>query len=307
MSMNHLEPVPRPAKDELGVPVLYYMITDTSARVRPLAPDDQGDLERVFRGRRCIEVVRQRVQKDRCRDRQVAQANETRTAGVSARVATREIQIQLQTRGFRGQRRARQGIHPRGRHHPGRAVAAVLGEDESVAADDLPRVAFGQSLAVHVSYCTAKGDFTLVGASPEVHVRCLRWHAWRSGPLPARVRAAKLSNAISNWRKELLADPKERAEHLMLVDLARNDIGSVCEFGSVHVPEFMVIERYSHVMHIVSHVTGRLQKESFAVDDSGHRQLRFVHLQPRAISGRAGRGVAGASQRPDHRGARSAR
>ena len=59
--------------------------------------------------------------------------------------------------------------------------------------------------------------------------------------------------------KDLLADGKERAEHLMLVDLARNDIGRVCNFGSVRVEEFMVIERYSHVMHIVSQVEGQLQ------------------------------------------------
>jgi anthranilate synthase component 1 len=57
---------------------------------------------------------------------------------------------------------------------------------------------------------------------------------------------------------ELLADQKERAEHIMLVDLGRNDIGRVCEYGSVNVDELMVIERYSHVMHIVSNVSGRL-------------------------------------------------
>ncbi len=57
---------------------------------------------------------------------------------------------------------------------------------------------------------------------------------------------------------ELLADPKERAEHLMLIDLARNDVGRIAEIGSVKVTEQMVIERYSHVMHLVSHVEGRL-------------------------------------------------
>jgi anthranilate synthase component 1 len=66
--------------------------------------------------------------------------------------------------------------------------------------------------------------------------------------------------------KELLADEKERAEHLMLVDLARNDIGRVCDFGSVRVPEFMVIEKYSHVMHIVSGVEGTLQQGRSAYD-----------------------------------------
>jgi anthranilate synthase component 1 len=65
---------------------------------------------------------------------------------------------------------------------------------------------------------------------------------------------------------ELLADPKERAEHIMLVDLARNDLGRVCAFGSVRVPELMVIERYSHVMHIVSDVVGSLAPGRDAFD-----------------------------------------
>jgi anthranilate synthase component 1 len=65
---------------------------------------------------------------------------------------------------------------------------------------------------------------------------------------------------------ELLADPKERAEHIMLVDLARNDVGRVAEFGSVRVTEMMGVERYSHVMHIVSNVTGRLRRGCTAFD-----------------------------------------
>jgi anthranilate synthase component 1 len=65
-------------------------------------------------------------------------------------------------------------------------------------------------------------------------------------------------NIVENRRlaKELLSDPKERAEHVMLVDLARNDVGKVAKFGSVRVPEFMQVHRYSHVQHIVSHVVG---------------------------------------------------
>jgi anthranilate synthase component 1 len=66
--------------------------------------------------------------------------------------------------------------------------------------------------------------------------------------------------------EELLADPKERAEHLMLVDLGRNDLGRVCEPGSVEVIEFMHLERYSHVMHIVSTVVGKLSASRTAVD-----------------------------------------
>jgi anthranilate synthase component 1 len=66
--------------------------------------------------------------------------------------------------------------------------------------------------------------------------------------------------------QELLADEKEKAEHLMLVDLARNDIGRVCEIGSVRAAEYMTIERYSHVMHIVSQVVGKLSPEKNAFD-----------------------------------------
>jgi anthranilate synthase component 1 len=65
---------------------------------------------------------------------------------------------------------------------------------------------------------------------------------------------------------ELLNDPKERAEHLMLVDLARNDVGRIARYGSVRVTDFMTIERYSHVMHIVSHVTGELKPDCSAFD-----------------------------------------
>ena len=69
-----------------------------------------------------------------------------------------------------------------------------------------------------------------------------------------------------NFERELLNDPKEIAEHIMLVDLGRNDIGRVCDYKSIEVPEFMVIERYSHVMHIVSNVVGTLRKDKNIYD-----------------------------------------
>jgi len=71
--------------------------------------------------------------------------------------------------------------------------------------------------------------------------------------------------------EDLLADPKERAEHLMLVDLVRNDLGRVCSYGSIRVDEFMTVERYSHVMHLVSHVLGRLREH-----DNGFDLIRAV-------------------------------
>jgi len=99
--------------------------------------------------------------------------------------------------------------------------------------------------------------FALVGASPEIHVRCEAGRV-EIRPIAGTRRRGKTVQEDLALEKELLADPKERAEHVMLVDLARNDIGRVCDFGTVEVKDLMIIERYSHVMHIVSQVEGRL-------------------------------------------------
>ena len=109
------------------------------------------------------------------------------------------------------------------------------------------------------------GDFSIVGASPEVHVRLTDGLVEIRPIAGTRKRGATPAEDLA-LEKELLADDKERAEHLMLVDLARNDIGRVCQFGSVKVPEMMVIERYSHVMHIVSQVEGQIAPDKTAYD-----------------------------------------
>jgi anthranilate synthase component 1 len=109
------------------------------------------------------------------------------------------------------------------------------------------------------------GDYAIVGASPEVHVRLTDGRVEIRPIAGTRKRGATPAEDLA-LEKDLLADEKERAEHLMLVDLARNDIGRVCAYGSVHVPEMMVIERYSHVMHIVSQVEGRIAPDRTAYD-----------------------------------------
>lgn len=109
------------------------------------------------------------------------------------------------------------------------------------------------------------GDYTLVGASPEVHVR-LTQDKVEIRPIAGTRPRSPDTTKDHDLARELLADAKENAEHLMLVDLARNDIGRVCQPGSVHVPEYKIIERYSHVMHLVSQVEGRLAKKHNAYD-----------------------------------------
>jgi anthranilate synthase component 1 len=115
-------------------------------------------------------------------------------------------------------------------------------------------------------FCLRFGEsFSLVGSSPELHVRVADDLA-EVRPIAGTRRRGKTPEEDAQNAAELLADPKERAEHVMLIDLARNDLGRVCEVGSVRVTEQMVIERYSHVMHIGSHVVGRLRKDKSAFD-----------------------------------------
>ena len=109
------------------------------------------------------------------------------------------------------------------------------------------------------------GDFSVVGSSPEIMVR-LRDGNVSIRPLAGTRRRGKTQEEDKQLEEELLADPKERAEHLMLLDLARNDVGRVAKIGSVHVGEQFVIERYSHVMHICSHVEGSIDPKYDAID-----------------------------------------
>ena len=105
----------------------------------------------------------------------------------------------------------------------------------------------------------------LIGSSPEVLVRLEGRQAEVRPIAGTRPRGADEAEDRA-LEAELLADPKERAEHVMLVDLGRNDLGRVCDYGTVEVPDFLTLERYSHVIHLVSRVTGRLREGLDAYD-----------------------------------------
>jgi anthranilate synthase component 1 len=109
------------------------------------------------------------------------------------------------------------------------------------------------------------GDFQVAGASPEPLLTVTGRHASTRPIAGTRPRGPDVE-ADARIAAELLEDPKERAEHVMLVDLGRNDLGRVCEYGSVSVETFMAVETYSHVMHIVSSVSGELRPDVGAVD-----------------------------------------
>ncbi|MCW7542022.1 anthranilate synthase component I, partial [Aquabacterium sp. A7-Y] len=161
-------------------------------------------------------------------------------------------------------------------------LAAVLKSKEYIAAGDMMQVQIGQRLKKRYTesplslyralrslnpspymYFYDMGDFHIVGASPEILVR--HEHSPEGEKIVIRpIAGTRPRGATMEQDKaleeELLADPKERAEHVMLIDLARNDIGRIAKTGSVKVTEAFVVERYSHVMHIVSNVEGLLKE-----------------------------------------------
>jgi len=161
---------------------------------------------------------------------------------------------------------------------------AVRTAKDYIAAGDVMQVVLSQRLTVPYAappldlYRALRGinpspylffldldEMSVVGASPEILVR-LEQGEVTVRPIAGTRRRGATEAEDQALEAELLADPKERAEHLMLIDLGRNDIGRVCETGSVRLTEKMVIERYSHVMHIVSNVTGKLRPGLSAMD-----------------------------------------
>jgi anthranilate synthase component 1 len=161
---------------------------------------------------------------------------------------------------------------------------AVVRSKEYIAAGDIMQVVLSQRMSVPFPYPPLDlyralrtlnpspymftldlGEFHIVGSSPEILTR-LEDGKVTVRPIAGTRPRGKTPEADAALEKELLADPKERAEHLMLIDLGRNDVGRVAKTGSVKVTDKMVIERYSHVMHIVSNVVGELNDGLDAID-----------------------------------------
>lgn len=151
----------------------------------------------------------------------------------------------------------------------GDIIQVVLSQRLQTTTDSDPFQVYRALRSINPSpymYYLKMDDFCLVGSSPEVMVRCEEGNV-ELRPIAGTRPRGSTEEEDASLQKDLLADPKERAEHIMLVDLGRNDIGKVCDYSSVKVSELMTIEKYSHVMHIVSDVSGRLKKgrDSFDV------------------------------------------
>ncbi len=155
---------------------------------------------------------------------------------------------------------------------------------EYIRAGDIFQVVISQRLKTHTSaqpfdmyralrvinpspymFYLKMGDLKLIGSSPEVMVK-VEGKKIVVRPIAGTRRRGKDEAEDITLAQELIADPKERAEHIMLLDLGRNDVGRISRYGSVHIDERMVIERYSHVMHITSSVCGELRDDKTAFD-----------------------------------------
>ncbi len=167
---------------------------------------------------------------------------------------------------------------------PEEYMRAVARAKEHIAAGDIfqivlsqrfSRELYGDALSVYRAlrrinpspymFLLDFGDTQFIGSSPEALVR-LEDDVAQLNPIAGTRPRGDTPEQDAQLENELREDPKERAEHVMLVDLGRNDLGRVCEYGSVRVPEFMQVERYSHVMHLVSRVEGRLRADADGFD-----------------------------------------
>jgi anthranilate synthase component 1 len=257
------ERIPETVEDDLATPDLYMMLTDTVLMfdnvrqtlkvIANVALDEYGSTHAAYQSAR--------AKIDQMISRLSAPAVPPRLEGAAAV----EARITSNT--------TREGY-----------MAMVEKAKEYIAAGDViqvvPSQRFESPLTAHpfniyrslrtinpspYMFYLRLGDHTLVGASPEVMVR-VEGREITLRPIAGTRPRGKTDAEDAEMEQELLGDPKERAEHVMLVDLGRNDVGRVSEIGSVQVTEYMVVERYSHVMHIVSNVRGTLRPECDAFD-----------------------------------------
>ena len=263
--VHYVEPtIPKAAKDVLKLPVLYYMVTDSVIifdHVRQILRicvnahiEDNADPDIAYdQAADEIDRIREQLSKPQLlTHRQLAAMSEVEALDGNFTKEAFESAVKQVKEYIRA----------------GDVIQTVLSQRFEKVFRSTPVDLYRSLRTVNPSpymVLIEDPDFSIVGASPEVHVRLT------DGKVEIRPIAGTRPRGNNEQQdraleKELLADQKECAEHLMLVDLARNDIGRVCRFGSISLPEYMTIERYSHVMHIVSQVTGEIRPECTAYD-----------------------------------------
>src|SRR5881396_1699683 len=255
--IHDVEPVvPRPAHDELGTPTMYFIVADqllvfdrvaqTITVLVNAAIDEAASPTDAYES--AVEEIERLLSL-------LEQPSEHHPVSVPGEVPSLPFTSNVAKEKFLADVTASK------KFITGGDIIQVVGSQRfSVETKASPVDVYRAARSVNPSpymFLLELDGFSLVGASPEIHVRCENRRV-EIRPIAGTRPRGKTDAEDLATEKELLADPKERAEHVMLVDLARNDIGRVCDFGSVQVKDLMIIERYSHVMHIVSQVTGVL-------------------------------------------------
>ena len=255
--IHDVEPVvPRPPQDDLGTPVMYFLIADellifdrvaqtltvlVNAVLEDAATPEEAYENAVGEIERLVSLLEQPME-----HRPVTLPAEPPPAPFESNVTREKFMANVM--------KAKEYI-------TAGDIIQVVGSQRfstpvKASALDVYRAARSTNPSPYMFLLELEG-FALVGASPEIHVRC-EDHRVEIRPIAGTRRRGVGPEEDKALEAELLADPKERAEHVMLVDLARNDLGRVCDYGTVRVKDLMIIERYSHVMHIVSQVEGTL-------------------------------------------------
>ncbi|MFB3816522.1 MAG: anthranilate synthase component I [Candidatus Methylomirabilales bacterium] len=264
-AVRHLERLPATAKDDLDLPEAVFLLTDTllafdnvTHRITVISnawiqDESAAAVEHVYReSQQKIEAIVGALR---------------RPVGAPAPFAGARRRTLLDSTFGRDAyckavRRAKDYIEA------GDVIQAVLSQRLTLRTDADPFDVYRALRLVNPSpymYYLRLGDLRLVGSSPEMLVR-LDGAQMDLRPIAGTRRRGATEAEDAALADELRADPKERAEHIMLVDLGRNDLGKVAAVGSVEVPALMTVERYSHVMHLVSHVRARIGPGCAALD-----------------------------------------
>jgi anthranilate synthase component 1 len=263
--IHDIEPVvPRPPKDDLNTPVMYFLISDELLIFDRVAQTITIVVNAILEeGANPADAYEDAVGEIERLGTLLEQPSMHSSVLVPAEVPSVPFQSNISRETFLGNvTKAKQFITS------GDIIQVVGSQRFSTPVKASPLDIYRATRSINPSpymFLLELEGMSLVGASPELHVRC-EDRKVEIRPIAGTRPRGKTSEQDVKLEEDLLADPKERAEHVMLVDLARNDLGRVCDYGTVQVRDLMMVERYSHVMHIVSQVEGHLSAEKTPYD-----------------------------------------
>jgi anthranilate synthase component 1 len=263
-TVTRFEELPSPAADPLGLPESLFMFVDTmlvfdhvSHRIKILSHTRlDGNIEEEYKKAvRRIEALADRL-------------NQPLKQNQSSKIASESINSLKLSSNFSREEFEKSVLKIKEYVTAGEAIQVVLSQRLSQTTDVPPFEIYRALRSINPSpymFFLDFKEFNIIGASPEILVR-VEDGMVMTRPLAGTRPRGKTPDEDNRLEQELKTDEKERAEHIMLVDLGRNDIGHVSQPGTVEVSELMEVERYSHVMHLVTHVQGRLRHDMSAID-----------------------------------------